>query len=507
MKRILLTTASVLAIGTSANADPITMATAAASTAQALITGQGVLFAGVLSGVPLAAANFAVRAALGYALNALTSQAGAISRGYTVNAMGAALPHQVIYGETRVGGVVAYQTLTTATTTGDLLHRVICFAGHEIDSYQAIYVNGEEVTLDGSGNVTAPAKWVGLIRIKKYLGTDSQAADSDLVSEVTEWTTAHQGLGIAYLYCRFKGSSNFPNGAPVVTAKIRGRKVYDSRVPTTTWGDNPALCIRDYLTADFGLSETSANVNDTLFEAAADACEETVAGADRYTCNGAFLLDAAPEDIIRTLLSSMGGTFWNYGGTWAVHAAEYSAPGLALTEDDLRGNMTVATRHSRRDNFNAVSGLYRGVETEWQEESYTTATSGLFLAEDGDIPAKTELSLLFTDTDIMAQRIARTFLRRNRLQITVTASFGLRALDLKVGDTVTLTVGHLGWSAKIFEVVDWRLGIGSDLNMAVNMILREMSEEVFTGIVRSLQDESGNVLTDESGNILEAIAA
>lgn len=58
----------------------------------------------------------------------------------------------------------------------------------------------------------------------------------------------------------------------------------------------------------------------------------------------------------------------------------------------------------------------------------------------------------------------------------------------------------------MFEVVDWRLGI-KDLDIQVYMILREMTDEVFNGIVETLTDESGNTLTDESLNELEAITA
>lgn len=482
------------------------LAVAALSTAGAYASGT-LITLGAQSLVSKLAVDFAIRAALGYALNSLTTKpSDAANRGYaSVNTLGTGLPHQVIYGETVVGGAVTYQTLTGASN--EYLHRVICFAGHEIDSYQTIYVNGEEVTLDGSGHVTAPAKWVGYIRIKEHLGTTSQAADSDLASEVTEWTNAHQGKGISYLYVRFKNASQFPSGTPIVTAKIRGRRVEDTRTNTTAWSDNPALCIRDYLLADFGLKESSANIEDDLTEAAADACEVQIAALDTYTCNGAFTVDAAPEDLIRSILSSMGGTFWNYGGKWAMRAAEYVTPTLTLDEDDLRGPITFATRHSRRDNFSSVTGQYKGDETQHQPDNYPTVQSGLYVYEDGGIEASTDLPLLFTDTNIMAQRIARTFLRRNRFQKTVTASFGLRALDLKISDTVMLTVDYLEWTNKVFEVVDWRLGIGNDLDINVNMILREMSEDVFNGVTETLTDESGNTLTDESGNTLEAIAA
>ena len=512
MKRLLLATCSVFALsGNVAKADPISLAVAAASTASSVISGGGVLAASFLGlqGIAAVGAQFAVRAALGYALNALsssTTRGGATTRGYqNVNQLGVALPHQVIYGETRIGGAVFYQTITSSSgTKQDRLHRAIAFAGHEIDSYQAIYLNDEEVTLDGSGNVTAPSHYVGKVRIKKYLGTDSQEADADLVSEVGEWSTDHRARGIAYLYVRFQDSAAFPNGIPTVTALIRGKKVEDPRTSTTAWSDNPALCIRDYLLSDYGLSESASDLQSTLFEDAADACDVTVSGDKIYTMNGSFTLDADPEDIIRNMLSSMGGIFWNYAGKWAILAAEYRAPTLTLDENDLRSPLEVATRHSRRDNFNVVRGQYKGAATDYQPDDYREVTSGLWLTEDNDIPARTELNLLFTDTEVMAQRIARTFLRRNRRQITVTGAFGLRALNLKVGDNVMLSVDHLGWSQKVFEVVDWRLGM-KEMDIQVNMILREMSEDVFTGVVGVLTDESGNTLQDESNNNLEAI--
>jgi hypothetical protein len=516
MKALLFLSCSALAMMASpAIADPFSAAVALISTGISVATTAGGIaafsFLG-LSGLAAVGATFAVRAALGYALNALSSssiKAPEVSRGYqNVNQLGTALPHQIIYGETRIGGAVFYQTLTTGTSTNDRLHRLIAFAGHEIESYEAIYLNDDEVTIDENGDVTAPSQYVGKVRIKQYLGTDDQLADDDLVSEVIEWTNNHRARGIAYLYVRFEdaGADAFQAGVPLVTAKTKGKKIFDPRISTTAWSNNPALCIYDYLVSEYGLQETAGNINQTLFEDAADACDAIVLGAPIYTCNGSFTLDADPEGIIRNLLSSMGGIFWNYAGQWSVLAAEYRAPTLTLDENDLRSELQIATRHSRRDNFNAVRGQYKGAATDYQPDDYEEVSAGLFLAEDNDIRSATELSFLFTDTEIMARRISKTFLRRNRQQITITGAFGLRALDLKVGDNVMLSLDHMGWTQKVFEVVDWRLGM-KELDIQVNMILREMSEEVFTGITATVTDESNNDLQDESGNILEAVVA
>jgi len=117
------------------------------------------------------------------------------------------------------------------------------------------------------------------VKIKKYLGTATQVADSDLVSEVSDWTTDHKLSGVAYLYVRLQYDRElFPNGIPNISADIKGKKVYDPRDATTKWTPNTALCIRDYLSDDFyGLNADSF---DDSFNSAANSCDEFVAVED-----------------------------------------------------------------------------------------------------------------------------------------------------------------------------------------------------------------------------------
>ena len=490
LKTFLTMTCSAVAILAATSqpvaADPISLAVA--STVSAVVSAGGIAsftFLGFAAGWVSILASVVVRAALGYALNALARRPKSedLNRGYRVNNLGPALPHQIIYGQTRVGGAVFYQTVTGGA---QFLHRAIAVAGHEIESYVTLFLNDESVTLDGSGNVLTPAKYSGYVRIKTHLGSDSQTADTDMVSEIAEWTTDHRARGIAYIYVRFNhdGSDEarllFQNGIPVVTALVQGKKIYDPRDDTTGYSTNPALCVRDYVTSSFGLNESSADVNDTLFGEAADVCEEIApSGYFRYTCNGSFLLDAAPEDIITALTASMGGLFWFLHGQWACRAAKFVPPTLELGDDDLRTNLQIATKHSRRDNFNTVRGIYRGASTFYQEDDYPEVTDSTFVTEDNGEVVATQLDLLFTDTSEMAQRIAKLALRRNRKQITVTAGYSLKAIDLKIGDTVTITNSRAGWTGKLFEVVDWRFGLTDDMDLATNLVLREIDQSVY----------------------------
>jgi len=211
----------------------ITTLVALASTAVSYVAGT-MLFTGFL-------ATFAFNFAMGLALKALSprpSISGA-NRGYQVNTSGSALDHQIIYGKVRVGGAIVYDEATG--DTNQYLHRIVAVSGHEINSFDRIYINDEYIDvadLDSDGNVplvyssdgsTTSARYDGKLRINLHLGASDQAADSDLVAESDGlWTSEHRLRGIAYMYIRMEFDADaFPNGVPTFTATVKGKKVYN----------------------------------------------------------------------------------------------------------------------------------------------------------------------------------------------------------------------------------------------------------------------------------------
>lgn len=437
--------------------------------------------------------TFALKFALGAALNALSPKPSGANRGYQVNSRGSALDHQIIYGKVRVGGAIVYDE--TTGTNNKYLHRIIAVSGHEINSFEDIYINDEIATIDDSGNVTSPSQYNGKIRINTHLGASDQVADADLVAESANWTSAHRLRGIAYMYVRMEFDADvFPNGVPTFTATVKGKKVYNPTTDTTAWSDNPALCLRDYLISNYGLSEEVGNIDDDLVNTAVSICNETNtdAGTTRYTCNGAFTTDLTPYDVINNLLTPMGGMLWYAQGKWRMKPAYWTAPVLDLDEDDLRSSIGVATRHSRRDNFNVVKGTFRGEESNWQTTDYPQVDSAAFLAADNGQESVADVDLPFTDNSIEARRLARIALERNRQQLTVTAAFGLKTMRVQVGDNIRLTNSRFGWANKEFEVLSWNFGLTEGLDLQVNMTLRETAETVFDEVDDGIVYERDN---------------
>lgn len=470
-------------------------------------TAAGTIGATAILGTTIAtvAGYAAYTAVTAYAINALQKKSlakarsaaasvAAAQKGYgtNVNAVAPASDHAIIYGQQRVGGVIFYRSVTNDQ---QYLHTLIALAGHECEEIGTVYADNVALTIDGSNFVTNDVFQIkdadgavvnSAIRIKKHLGTNNQPADTDLVSEDSAWTAAHAAKGVAYIYIRAEfDTSVFPQGLPTFSAIVKGKKVYDPRTTSTAWSSNAALCLRDYLISDYGLGVSQATeINNTVFSTAANTCDENItlsAGGTekRYTVDGSFVTSLPPDDIITDLVASMAGTIYYSQGQWGVKAGEFTSSVLALDEDDLRSNLQVNTRHSRRDNFNTVSGMFSGPDTDYQPTDFPQIVSSTFVTVDGGETVVQDIPLPFTATASRAQRIAKVALFRNREQLTLSGTFGLRALQLQIGDVVSLTNTRLGFSSKTFEVADWRFGFGTDQTLEVSLTLREISSAVY----------------------------
>lgn len=467
--------------------------------------------AGINKYLAYAIAYLGVTAVTSWAMRALSpKQDFDTNTGLLANTRQATAPQEIVYGEIRKGGVVTF--IESTGDTNQYLHQIICLAGHEVNAIGDIYINDEVVTWDSSTGLVTTSKWQDAdgnskIRIRKHLGADNQTADSDLVSE-TSVTSDFKGEGIAYLYVRMEyDQSVFAEGIPLFTAKVQGKKVYDPRTSSSGYSANAALCIRDYLVSAYGLDNTGVT-NDTVFQAAANTCDEdvTLSGGgteDRYAINGVVRLDRTPSDILGDMMTACAGTlFWGQGN-WQLKVGEYTSPVKTLTLDDFRSGISLETKHSRRDNFNIVRGTFIDASTDFIQTDYPEIRSSTFIANDNSIESALDLSLPFTTSSAMAQRLAKMTLFRAREEMTLTADFGLNAFNVQVGDIIGITNSRYGFSAKDFEVVGWKFKNDSDGGeLAVSLTLRETSSSAFSwSAEESAITSNDSTLTSALGSI------
>jgi len=415
------------------------------------------------------------------------------SGGLQVNNKSALAPMQFVYGKARKGGTITFNEVTGGSNK--ILHQVISLAGHEIDSIEDIYLNDNIVQMS-NGSVTS-ALWGNKIKLYVHDGSQTSATDAFANSTETLATTLHAetsvdssfiGKGIAYIYCRFEYDSTiFSNGVPTVTAVVKGKKVVttiNGVAQSPTWTDNAAWIIRDFITSDYGLEDSS--IDYATFEEAASICEDTTVLSDssrQYTINGIVQASQNSGTVLQEMMTSLGGTLFWGAGSWRLFAGSFVAPTKILTLDDLRSGISLDTKMSMANNFNAVRGTFIDRDEGYISTDYPQINSSAFLAEDNGIESILDLALPYTTNPIAAQRLAKQMLFRNREQLTLSAEFGLNALNIEVGDFIKFRNDRYGWTTgneKTFEVTDWKLSPNvEEGDLRVSMTLRESSSSAF----------------------------
>lgn len=372
--------------------------------------------------------------------------------------------------------------------TGDTIS---LFPSSTATSSTYVFTSSYVVTVD-----TAYAGWkatvvsnsilnTSLMRVRRYTGNQA-SADTFLVAECSdEWTTNHKLLGCAYVYVKLIFDRYvWANGMPNITALVRGKKVFDPRTGTYAYSNNPALAIADYMcNSIYGLKMPySTRIDSADLITAANACEASVAtktGTEtRYTCDGAFRTNETPKSILAALKASMAGELVRVGGKWKILAGTYVAPTITFDERGILGPYTVQTIQSRRDSFSGVKGTFVSSATRYQPDSYPSIVSSTYDSEDGE-RVFAALDLRFTQSPSMAQRIAKSELRKARQQISVTLPYALDALRAVPGENIGLTIPDMGWSAKPFFYQSMSLKQDDQGFLSVEMTLRETASNVY----------------------------
>ena len=467
----------------------------------------------------------------------------------------------IMYGETMTSGPLVMAE--TSGTDNKYLHLVIPIShtdyGYGIQSIDKIYLNDKLITLssdlDGS-NVVNTGTFDGKVRIKTHLGRSTQAADSDAVSDISNWGSNHIGKGVAYVYLRLEyDQDTFPTGIPNIRVHAKGMKVKDTRYTTfaansvintstevftisnhnlstgdgwiynnagnsniggltsgttyyvikvndntfklattlanaeagtavnitsnpsethkfqkITYSNNPALIIRHYLTSDYGLGLTDDEIDSTSFEASANTCDETVTNADsstssKYTCGGMIELGKTPMDIISQLLTSCVGVLVFEQGKYKLHAGATSSSVKTFTEDNLRADLKVRTKPSKKELFNTVKGTYQDGSNQYHSAEFEPFTNSTYVTEDGGLTLTRDIELPFTTNRIEAQRLAKIHLNAARQAISVDLPCNMSAMEVCCGDIVQLTFSDLGWTNKQFRVMEWNLSLDGGIDL------------------------------------------
>ena len=435
------------------------------------------------------------------------------SRSLQANVKEAAAPHEIVYGKVRKGGVITHME---STDDNRYLHVFIVLAGHEIEAVEGIYINDEEQTDNWTrssgvvnGTTNTDKDWEGKIRIFAHLGNQTTASSTFESSSKKLSNTYHSeselsavngnfiGKGLAYLYIRMDYDQQvFEDGIPNFTAVIKGKKVQNTSGVAQTYpaSANAALVIRDYLISEYGVDDDSTYIDATSFATAQTVCNTNSGSglSNKFEVNG--VLSTADDRLtnLEKLTACCGGALYWGSGKWKLKAANFTSSVQTLSLADLRGEVSIDTKHAIRDQFNAVQGTFIDKDQDFVTADYPIIDSSTYLTEDNNEKSVLDLSFPMVTNSVQAQRLAKLILNRHREQISFTARFGLNAFKLQVGDTVKFNDYNAGEDnyrygfysqtvsqQKTFEVMSWDLDNDSDGDLQVILTLRETSSTAY----------------------------
>ena len=298
------------------------------------------------------------------------TQATAENFGTKVASRTSAAPRQIIYGKARVGGTITH--IETSGTDNYKLSMIVVLAGHEVESLEEVLINDTKLTTTSSGgfeyatnsrftNSDNENKFGVSNSLLRYKFKDgSQTTADSTITGATSLGSTDKFIGMAYMLIEMVFDSEaFGGGIPPLAFVIKGKKVYDPRTSSTAWSDNPALCVRDYITdTTYGLKATSDEVLDTTalggFSAAANTCENQAGAITTATVNGAVSntqtvqIDYATSNTLIDIGQTVTGTgisgsptvISRSGNLVILSSAQSIADGVTLTfnEDLYKAN-------------------------------------------------------------------------------------------------------------------------------------------------------------------------
>lgn len=183
-------------------------------------------------------------------------------------------------------------------------------------------------------------------------------------------------------------------------------------VPGMAWTKNPALCMADFIQSEaFGPAMSVTGV-----VAAADRCDEIVAGAEVRCEMGLTIKNPLPLDQMLDLFSAYAECLWSYDGDGIlmVPDAPVMAPDAMLTEDDIIAGTLRLTVEDSSSAPTVVSITYRAHgatdAAQWEEQVHIQMLPEVSA---GDVPAvRSDLQMLGLRRQSEAARKAIMRLRR-----------------------------------------------------------------------------------------------
>lgn len=362
----------------------------------------------------------------------------------------------VIYGQLLYAGNILWQS-----DPGSTVQRLIGVSEGPINSFVANNVKANNVDI----TTLSGCSFTG------YTGTTTQQADSRLPASLRPDLEFHN---LAYLAVTLTASDQLKGGDPTITALVQGILVQTwlngAWTTTASYSNNPAACLRDFLTnVRYGLGIPVTNIDATTFGAAFDYCAELVASPTgpeaRFQLD--YVIDAQrpAQDVLNDMLSTFSG-FLVYSGSTVklniekqVGITQYFGDG-STTKANASFDPGNIVKDSFTWNMSSVDDRPNRLKVQWLDPSQNyvkvyTQVEDRIDQDARDTVIVKEVALLGITRQTQASRMAKFMMAQIKYaNISVTFAASLESIHCEVGDVICITHQAAKFTRKQFRIID-----------------------------------------------------
>ena len=379
----------------------------------------------------------------------------------------------VIYGKSRVFGSITFADITSDNQT---MAFILTLCEGPIETIGQIWWDDFKLTLDSNGNVTNATDSQGEtddflngnLTVKKF---KAGGRCSPMETFSTKWATNAVNRtmpNVAYLYVELK--YNRDESVTGLTSKL-GAEVDGKLVRTfsgstlssvTSYSNNPAECLLDYLTSTFYgcgdvMSDSDLDLDSFISHKA--FCDTLITHTDkegnsttakRYTTNGVInTFDERDLNVSDLVICSQSIFSYNLGKFQVVSDTTGSSV-MSFNPDNMYGDVTIVN-DGFNSSLNKLNISFSSYDQKYQDDQ-------VFLDLPDNLKSYNEPELVqdtrfkFLNNNIMVQRVGNVIVKTSRDNLIVSFKTDTRALQLQVTDIISVTNSTYGFTDKLFKI-------------------------------------------------------
>ena len=397
----------------------------------------------------------------------------------------------IVYGTRRTGGILIYQEVSS---DNNFLYRVYALAEGEQQTW-ITYVDDVAYASSKFYNSAESLRHIDRISFRgddTGLGTNVGPDGANPlnnggngISLGAGWTSNHLCKGIAvevltFVFDALKRAEDndtgatedepfFESGLPKVEFELTGKALVDSSGSSVS-AKNPAWQLYEYLTnSRYGCGLASSLIDTSSFTTAAAICDQVNNSITRH--QGNIILDSRASLLanIKNILATCNGRLHWIDGKYTMKIDDtYTGSGeFAFEDKHIIGGINIIA-NNKNERTNQVTATFVNPSKNWKKDEVSwpdknrnedadpgTAVGylyNLYLTQDKSIPLRKTINLAGVTDFNQARYLAKQAVLRSRDALKVTFKCTSEAMDLVVGDVVTLTHSTPGWTAKEFRI-------------------------------------------------------